>query len=193
MPRLRLFISILFLFIAGFSGHAVADGDTDTNAYYTVHQQRQLAQPTANRALVYIIRPQFLGMAVKFWAFMDDNFLAVTCGKKYTYALVKPGSHVFWAKAENVNAIRINVEAGRTYYLQQKVKMGAFRGGVQLRVIDEATALKMIKKCKFITPSNRAIETSKGFIGRFYPQARQAAVNYPEKTVGNNYKIPDKD
>ena len=51
------------------------------------------------------------------WAFVDGQFIGVTHGKNYTYALVSPGEHVFWSKAENVSAFKMNVEARKTYYL----------------------------------------------------------------------------
>lgn len=189
---MRKLISILFAFLL-FAGAAVtyaAEGD-QTGKYYTIHQEKKMGQPTANRALVYIIRPQFLGTAIKFWSFMDNHFLAVTRGKKYSYALVRPGMHVFWAKAENVNAIRINVKPGKTYYLYHKVKMGGFRAGVQLRVVNEDEAMKMIKKSKFVTPTGFAVEKAKKYLEKFYPQAKQAASNYPESKIGKTFEYPD--
>jgi hypothetical protein len=130
---------------------------------------------TADKALVYILRPAFVGMAIKMWAFVDDQFIGVTHGKNYTYALVEPGEHVFWSKAENVSAFKMNVEAGKTYYLQQKVRPGGFRANVKFAEAEDSKVKKYLKKSKYVTPTEQAHAKAQEYVGKWYALAQERA------------------
>jgi len=100
-----------------------------------------------DKALVYVVRPAKLGMAIRIWAFSDETALGMTKGKTFSHAYVDPGSHVFWARAENVSAVEHEVEAGKTYYLKQKVKMGGLKARVRVEFLSEEEGLEALKKC----------------------------------------------
>lgn len=125
--------------------------------YTDVQKEKQYAEPTDDSAIVYVVRPAVLGKAVRIWAFVDKQSIGVNRGKQYTFARVLPGEHTFWAKAENISAIEFEVEAGKTYYLKQTVKMGAFKARVKLIQIDEVEGKEGIEKCKFtrLTPEGQ--------------------------------------
>ena len=101
------------------------------------HKEHVMGKPTDDQALVYIIRPQFLGTAIRFWAFADDQFLGLTRGKSYTFALVPEGSHLFWSKAENILSIEMEAVGGQTYYFKQSVRMGGMKARVMLSPMSE--------------------------------------------------------
>ena len=96
---------------------------------------------------MYIVRPAKMGMAIRIWAFADEAVLGMTKGRTFTHAYVDPGTHIFWARAENVSAVEYTVEAGRTYYLKQKVKMGGFKARVRVEFLSDDEGLKALKKC----------------------------------------------
>jgi hypothetical protein len=73
---------------------------------------------------------------------IDDEILGINKGESYFFAYVAPGKHVFWSKSENVDALELTVEAGKTYYIQQHVRMGGFRARTKLEVLDEAEGTK---------------------------------------------------
>lgn len=153
MRTLTMSTSILSLFLL-LSGptSAFAKGDAKETTYIIKHKTKQMGQALPDKALVYILRPAFVGLAIKMWAFVDDRFIGVTKGKNYTYALVTPGEHVFWSKAENVNAVKLNVEGGKTYYLQQKIQPGGLKARVKFLLIEEAKTPKMFKKMQVFNP-----------------------------------------
>ncbi len=100
-----------------------------------------------DKALIYIVRPTSAGTAIRMWAFAGDTVLGVTKGDTYASAYVEPGEHLFWSRAENVSALTATVEAGRTYYLKQNVRMGGLKARVKLEAIDETEGQEMLAKC----------------------------------------------
>lgn len=182
MRTLTISTAVFSVFmLAGSSAGVFAQSEEKQGTKYTVkHKTKQMAQATADKALVYILRPAFAGFAIKMWAFVDDRFIGVTHGKNYTYALVEPGEHVFWSKAENVSAFKMNVEAGKTYYLQQKVRPGGFRANVKFAEAEESKVKKYLKKSKYVTPTEEAQVKAQEYIEKWYALARERAAKRDE-------------
>ncbi len=157
------------------TGPATAAKDDDDGAYLVKHEQKQWAQPRSDKALVYIVRPANVGFVIKFWAFADDKFLGVTKGNNYTYAFVDPGERVFWSKAENVNAMKMNFEAGKTYYIQQRVRMGGIKARVKVELLGEEEGKKFLEECSYVTPTQRAATKAQEYIEKSYAKAKEAA------------------
>ena len=177
MRTLTISIAILSAsFLLGAStSSALAQGDKKEKTYIVKYKKKQMGEATADKALVYILRPAFPGKAVKMWAFADEQFIGVTYGRQYTYALVEPGEHVFWSKAENVNALKLTVEAGKTYHLQQKVRMGGFKARVKLVEAEASELAKFFKKCKYVTPTEKAHTKARAYIEEWYGLAQERA------------------
>jgi len=131
------------------SSIAVAGDYLDKNK-----KQREYAEPNEDAAIIYVVRNSSVGLAIKFWAFADDDFLGVSRGKSYFFAEVPPGRHTFWSKAENVSALDLEVKAGRTYFLKQGVRIGLGKARVKLVQIDEAEGRKLINKLPFASPTD---------------------------------------
>lgn len=107
------------------------------------------AEPSSDAATIYIVRPAFVGKAIKMWSFCDETPLGANRGKHYHFATVPPGTHVFWSRAENVSALELTVEAGKTYYLKQNVRIGGLKARVKLIVVTEQEGEEAIAKSKF--------------------------------------------
>jgi hypothetical protein len=122
--------------------------------YYTKDKtSKSRGEPTEDMALVYVFRPATVGAAIKTWAFADDQFIGVSKSKAYYYALVPPGNHVFWAKAENTSGVELEVEAGKTYYFKTAIRMGFAKARVEMMQVDEAEAEKYFSKCGYAVPT----------------------------------------
>lgn len=159
---LRLVIPVFVILCAagsvGVAPAAAAEAE-DEDAYVVFTKDHPLAEPEPERALVYVVRPTSIGAAIKSFFFMDDEVLGVNRGSSYFFAPVPPGKHVFWSKSENVDALEIQVEAGKTYYIQQHVQMGGFRARTKLELLGEAAGKEALGKCKkhgTITEKGRA-------------------------------------
>ena len=177
MRTLTIPIAVLSVFmLVGASANVFAQSDEKKGASYTIkHKTKQMGQATAEKALVYILRPARTGFAIKMWAFVDDQFIGVTYGKNYTYALVLPGEHVFWSKAENVSAFKLTVKAGETYHLQQKVRPGGFRARVKFAEADDSKVKKYFRKSKYVTPTEQARAKAQEYVEKWYALAQERA------------------
>ncbi len=113
---------------------------------FTVEKEAKMAEAKDGHAIIYVVRPAMVGKAIKFWAFCDDMPLGVTKGKTYTFGHVPAGKYVCWSKAENVSALDMEVEAGKTYYLWQKARMGGMKARVKLTEATEAEGQAALKK-----------------------------------------------
>jgi hypothetical protein len=80
--------------------------------------------PPAGKALVYIVRPAGEADAVRMPVTCEGKELGTTGGRRFIYAALDPGSHVFISRAGGKSELPIVLEAGRTYYLEQKPTSG---------------------------------------------------------------------
>lgn len=137
-----LAMSMALAVLIGGTGQAAAGG------YMEFTKEHPRAEPRDDMATVYVMRPTSGAAGVKSFFFMDHEPLGVNRGSSYFFFHAEPGKHVFWSKSENVDAVELEVEAGRTYYLKQGVRPGFFRARTKLLVLDETGGEKALKKCK---------------------------------------------
>jgi len=136
-------------------------------------KDRPMGKLQAGKALVYVVRPAFVGTTIKTYFVCDDDFKGINKGKSYFFFHVDPGKHVFWSKAENVDALELDVKAGQTYFIKQKIQMGALRARVKLVVLSEFEGKAALAKCKrHSTPTDRGMEKGK-----------EIAIKYKENTA----------
>lgn len=139
--------------------------------YADVEKKRPEPQPSGDQAVVYVVRPAFAGKAVKMWAFVDEIPIGVNKGRQCTYALVPAGKHLFWAKAENISALEMDVEAGKVYYLKQDLRMGVMKARVALEVLDEKQGEEAMAKCSFTTMTSEGQARAKEIAQADYSKA----------------------
>ena len=84
--------------------------------------------PEKGKALVYVVRPEVLGFAIKFNVYIDDkqasSEMGYTRGQQYIYFNVKPGKHEIKSLAENWASVNIDAKEGDIIFLEQESKMG---------------------------------------------------------------------
>jgi hypothetical protein len=100
------------------------------------------------KAVVYILRPAFMGFAINFKVFVDGTQIGVTKGKTYIYTAVDPGKHTIMSQAENKEELAMVFEEGKTYFIEQIPTMGALKARNKLVKLDEAAAIEKLGKCK---------------------------------------------
>lgn len=138
------FILISVMVLSAFSAFALPV--PDKHIEYT--KDRPMAEVDANKALIYVVRPTFVGKAVKTYFICDDEFKGINKGQTYFYFYIEPGKHVFWSKAENVDALELEVKAGETYYIKQGIQMGMLKARVKLFVLSTDEGQMAMEKCK---------------------------------------------
>jgi hypothetical protein len=86
-----------------------------------------VAGPSADKALVYFMRPSGLGFAINFQIWDGDRFIGLSQAKSYFGYQCDPGKHLFIGIAENKRGVEAELEAGKSYYIITQVKMGGWR------------------------------------------------------------------
>ncbi len=149
MMRNVLLIVLFFLFlIMGCSGSKKAA----ENAVPVV-----LVSPPSDKAVVYVLRPVFVGALLNFKFEVDGVLIGKTKGKQYIYTFVDPGNHTLVSIAENKSELPVVLEAGKTYFFEQEVKMGILKARNKLVRLDKIDAKIKLQKCKlpkdFVAPN----------------------------------------
>jgi hypothetical protein len=105
---------------------------------------------TADKAVVYFVRPTSLGFAINFSYFDSTQLIGRFNGPKYIRYECKPGRHLFWARSENRDFIEADLEAGKIYFIEAQVKMGAVKAAVKLKPLDPNDPEQMKKVLKLL-------------------------------------------
>ena len=117
----------------------------------------QKLQPPEGKALVYIIRNKSLGMLGNLMLDIDRKIIGQTKGKQFLYTFLEPGKHLIVSRGENVSELPIHLEAGQTYFIQQKPKLGVFYTRSKLIRLDEEEAKRYLSYCR-LAKSNITLE-----------------------------------
>jgi len=149
--------------------------------FVTVEKSGLDAQPTDNQALVVVVRPVLMAKVVKFWAFADDQPIGATKGRTFTYALVDAGAHVFWTKAGNVSAFELEVEAGKTYFLEQCTLLGGLKARVRFEPVDEDDGMKAVSECKLATLTPAGVQRAKEIAADELDKAKKKAAKRAQR------------
>lgn len=155
MPKFKL--TVLFLTILSLSFIQVTAQDakeeklkacgTKKVNYKATTDKKQHPTPDApdDKALIYVLRPTIFGMKIHSKLAVDGEWKGVNRGKTYFFFTVEPGERYFCSESENQDYLKLKVEAGKTYYLQQKVEMGLFKARTNLVVMEEEKGKEKLK------------------------------------------------
>lgn len=111
--------------------------------------------PEPGKAIVYVVRPAFVGTAIRFNVFVDDKEAAsemgYTRGSQYIYFNLMPGNHKILSKAENWAEVDFTANAGDIIYVQQDPSMGVVMARNSLRIPPEHEGKYHVKHLKLGT------------------------------------------
>ncbi|MFX1479111.1 MAG: DUF2846 domain-containing protein [Promethearchaeota archaeon] len=104
--------------------------------------------PPEGKALVYIIR-YLKGKSGSLKTICDGKYLGGTKVRTFLYTFLDPGTHKFITEGgeANITELELNVEAGKTYFLEQKFPHGMFTQHTTIQIV-ESDARKYLTKCK---------------------------------------------
>jgi hypothetical protein len=111
---------------------------------------QDIAPAPTDKAVVYFLRPSSTGFAINFSYFDSTRLIGRFNGPKYIRYECAPGRHLFWARSENRDFVEAEVEAGKIYFLEAIVRMGAFKAAVALEPVDLKDSKKMTKLMKLM-------------------------------------------
>lgn len=108
----------------------------------TDKKQHPVPEAPPDKALVFVVRPTLWGNKIQTKLAVDGQWKGVNRGNNYFFFTLDPGEHHFCSDSENRSLVTLNVEAGKTYYLQQKIRVGFWKARNKLAVLDEAEGKK---------------------------------------------------
>ncbi len=126
----------------------------DQNASTAV---KQFNAPQEGNAGIYVYRSASVkGAALKKDVWVDGECLGETSRGVFFYKEVMGNQkHTISTESEfSPNHLDIETEAGKQYFVQQFIKMGAFVGGANLKLVDEQTGKKAISEYAFAQGGN---------------------------------------
>lgn len=103
-----------------------------------------------DKAVVYFVRPSSLGFAINFSYFDSTRLIGKFNGPSYIRYTCEPGKHLFWARSENRDFVEADVEAGKIYFIEAVVNMGAVKAAVNLDPVDPEDQKRMKKIWKLL-------------------------------------------
>jgi hypothetical protein len=134
-----------------------ACGDTEVNFKVETDKKQHPTPPApSDKAMVYVIRPTMMGNKIQTKLAVDGKWIGVNRGKNYFFFTLDPGEHYCCSQAENRSLLLLKVEAGKTYYLQQKIKMGFMKARNKLVLLDEAEGQEGLAKCHLAVFTEKA-------------------------------------
>lgn len=99
----------------------------------------------SDKAMIYVLRPTIIGYKINSKLAVDGNWVGVNRGKTYFFFPVESGEHYFCSESENQDYLALTVEAGKTYFLQQKVEAGVWKARTNLVVMNDAEGRKKLE------------------------------------------------
>ena len=113
---------------------------------------------SADMATVYFMRSTgFQGSATAFTSFIDDTIVCKLNNKRYSVHTIAPGEHKFTVQfagkksKDKAEAVHINTEAGKAYYIQMIFQPGAFVNNLYCQEVTENSAKTMLPAMKLDT------------------------------------------
>lgn len=113
------------------------------------------APPRPDKAVVTFLRPSIFGGAIRFGLWDGDELVGVLTARSYIQYSVKPGPHIFMARAENWSYVKADLEAGKNYYILGKVFPGFWKARCALDPVkkeDSTTQQQIDKWLRELTP-----------------------------------------
>ena len=112
---------------------------------------QNIAPAPADKAVIYFVRPSGMGFAINFSYFDSTKLIGKFNGPKYIRYECDPGKHLFWARSENRDFVEADVEAGKIYFIEAIVQMGALKAAVNLDPVDPKDSKRMKKIMKLLS------------------------------------------
>lgn len=117
--------------------------------------QNGQADSTKQNSKVYFMRSTgFQGSAQGFTVFIDDSVVCKLNNKRFSIHDVAPGTHRFSVQfagkssKEKAERIEIEIEAGKTYYIQLIFQSGLVKNNLYCQEVTKSSANTMLDKLK---------------------------------------------
>jgi hypothetical protein len=87
------------------------------------------------KAEVYIIRNDLNAIFNTYEFYNNDKFIGRLKGLKYLKYECNTGKQLFWAAADNLDFIQLDINSSEIYIIEADYKMGFYKGQVKLNLV----------------------------------------------------------
>jgi hypothetical protein len=102
----------------------------------------------ATKAGLYVYRNESFGGAVKLTLAVNGKLAGQTGPKTYYFWELDPGPVELSSVSENTSTLKLDAQAGKTYYVWQEVKMGMWTAQSKLQEVSADVGRKGVAECK---------------------------------------------
>ncbi len=146
--KMSLFIpTVLFLLLS-----ACASVDYSQKAVFP--------EAKADQALIYFYRtPGFAGSTYRFNVTEGTNVVGAMAQDSYFYLFTGAGEHTYSTEdqyKEKGSFIKVNVQAGKVYYVKVDYKYQVLGGEPIYTLVDQSEAMTLLHTRKYVVPSKRS-------------------------------------
>lgn len=131
---------MLFALVSGCASVPMSSIEDDTKA-------KAFTAP-AGKSNIYVYRNESFGGGIPITLSLDGKVAGQTGPKTYFMWEVEPGTREIASIAENTSTLKLNAEAGKSYYVWQEVKMGMWMARSLLQEVDAETGKSGVAECK---------------------------------------------
>ncbi|MDR1662090.1 MAG: DUF2846 domain-containing protein [Azoarcus sp.] len=101
---------------------------------------------------LYVYRYERASAITKMDVEVDGKSIGKTIARTYVYTVLEPGRHRIVSKAKNEDALELEAQPGRLYYVWQEVKPGVFSTRTKLHLVHELDGQTGVRKTRLTVP-----------------------------------------
>jgi len=105
-------------------------------ATHEEHKRALSFKAAHDKAVLYLMRPQFLGFARAFPVYIDDKELWLK-GKMFYYLTLPAGTYTLSGNKACQNELILDLKGAEIYFVEQQIMVSMFRTGYQHVVIED--------------------------------------------------------
>lgn len=116
----------------------------------SANDRAKVFAPLTDKGVVYVYRDEILGAAIKMPVKVDNIVAGETGPKSFLQLALPPGHHTIASLSEKNSELALDVEAGKTYYVWQEVKMGLMSARSALHLVSADVGQTGVRKCDLL-------------------------------------------
>ncbi|MBI5208184.1 MAG: DUF2846 domain-containing protein [Candidatus Firestonebacteria bacterium] len=117
---------------------------------YIIKENPVRPKISEDKALVFILRPSFIGFMVPFRVYLDNKPIGLTKGKTYFFFYASAGKHILKTVAGNTTEIELTLVSGKKYYIKQNIILDKIAPKNNAVLISEEEGEEIIKSTKML-------------------------------------------
>ncbi|TSA86050.1 DUF2846 domain-containing protein [Helicobacter mehlei] len=118
-------------------------------------EAKKFVAPEMGQAGLYVYRDGIFGSILKKDIWVDGECLGESAPKVFFFMRLPAGKHTIATESEfSPNALSLDMESGKNYFVRQYIKVGVFVGGANLKLVDEEKGRVAVAKLKMAEPGH---------------------------------------